>query len=212
MYSEFGKEPRLVIAAVITAVMLFGTTAISSVTTGSVLAYDRNHGTSQANACGNGFIPSNIGCQNTGSLIQGDENSVALIAHQTFPVKEEPDPTHQRLFFQVGWLIVCPPGFRCPGADEFTPELTAEDAKMLLVSFDKTQLPQSISYRYLVVPNTETEDFPPILGDISRPPTPDGLLLSEELAPCRLSFTQHTITKTCDRVFVYEPEDNGLSP
>jgi len=112
----------------------------------------------------------------------------------------------------VGWFIVCPPGFQCPAADEFTPELTAEDAKMRLVSVDKTQLPQSISYRYLVVPNTGTEDFPPIHGDIGRPPTPEGLLLYEELAPCRLSFTQHTTTKTCDRVFVYEPEETALSP
>ena len=31
------------------------------------------------------MLPTNVGCQNTGSQIQGDENSVALSAQQTFP-------------------------------------------------------------------------------------------------------------------------------
>lgn len=82
------------IATVITAIMLIGATAttISSVTTGSVLAYDRNQATSAANDCGNGQVPTNIGCQNTDSQIQGDENSVALTSQQTFPsvIREPP--------------------------------------------------------------------------------------------------------------------------
>jgi hypothetical protein len=35
--------------------------------------------------CGNGELPLNVGCQNVGSQIQGDENEVALAAQQTFP-------------------------------------------------------------------------------------------------------------------------------
>lgn len=40
---------------------------------------------SQTNDCGNGFEPTNIGCQNTGSQIQGDKNTVSLSSRQTFP-------------------------------------------------------------------------------------------------------------------------------
>ena len=76
----------LVIVATITA-MLVGATALA--TTDSVFASDKNQATSQANACGNGELPLNIGCQNIGSQIQGDENGVALAADQTFPSFED---------------------------------------------------------------------------------------------------------------------------
>jgi hypothetical protein len=73
-------------AAVITAVMLLGATAISTLTTAeSVFAYRNNQATSQVSDCGNGFEPTNVGCQNTASQIQGDKNTVALSAQQTFP-------------------------------------------------------------------------------------------------------------------------------
>jgi hypothetical protein len=52
------------------AVMLVGATALA---------------TSQANDCGNGFLPENVGCQNTASQIQGDENVVTTAADQLFP-------------------------------------------------------------------------------------------------------------------------------
>ena len=44
-----------------------------------------NQALSQANACGNGELPLNVGCQNVASQIQGDENGVALAADQVFP-------------------------------------------------------------------------------------------------------------------------------
>src|SRR5919106_1005425 len=74
-------------AVVAVAVILLATTAISMGSTQSAFAgkYGKNQATSQANACGNEFMPLNVGCQNTGSQIQGDENSVALAAQQTFP-------------------------------------------------------------------------------------------------------------------------------
>jgi hypothetical protein len=43
--------------------------------------------TSQANACGNGELPLNIGCQNTGSQIQGDKNAVTQAADKVFRVR-----------------------------------------------------------------------------------------------------------------------------
>jgi hypothetical protein len=47
--------------------------------------YEKNQAISQANACGNGKLPLNVGCQNIASQIQGDENAVAQAADQFFP-------------------------------------------------------------------------------------------------------------------------------
>ncbi|MGC1132986.1 MAG: hypothetical protein WA941_09190 [Nitrososphaeraceae archaeon] len=66
------------------AATLVGTTAITA-DSAFATKYDKNQAISQANACGNGELPLNIGCQNVGSQIQGDENGVALAADQTFP-------------------------------------------------------------------------------------------------------------------------------
>lgn len=83
----------MVIVAAMT-VMLIGATALAtseSAFAGGKKHYDKNQATSQANACGNGLLPLNVGCQNVGSQIQGDENVVALAADQSFPeVEEEP--------------------------------------------------------------------------------------------------------------------------
>jgi hypothetical protein len=46
--------------------------------------YDKSQSTSQTNACGNGKMPLNVGCQNIASQIHGDENVVAAAADQTF--------------------------------------------------------------------------------------------------------------------------------
>jgi hypothetical protein len=72
-------------AVVAVAAMLLATVAASMATSDNAFAYKKNQATSQANACGNDLLPTNVGCQNTGSQIQGDENSVALAAQQTFP-------------------------------------------------------------------------------------------------------------------------------
>ena len=77
-----------VIAAV--AVMLIGATALANEDAfAKKKHYEKNQATSQANACGNGENPINVGCQNTDSQIQGDENQVALAAQQTFEEAEE---------------------------------------------------------------------------------------------------------------------------
>jgi hypothetical protein len=58
----------------------------------NAFTYDKNQASAGTNNCGNGQEPTNIGCQNTDSKIQGDENSVAITAQQTFPpiVREVP--------------------------------------------------------------------------------------------------------------------------
>ena len=72
------------------AVMLIGATALTT----SESAFAGGHGhkkkteynqaLSQANACGNGFMPYNVGCQNTASQIQGNENGVSSASAQEF--------------------------------------------------------------------------------------------------------------------------------
>ena len=71
------------------AATLVGTTTI---TADSAFAYEKSQAISQTNACGNGELPLNIGCQNVDSQIQGDENSVALAADQVFPSFENDEP------------------------------------------------------------------------------------------------------------------------
>jgi hypothetical protein len=65
------------------ALMLVSATAFAS--TGSAFAYEKSHAISQVNDCGNGEAPTNIGCQNTDSQIQGDENVASLASQQSFP-------------------------------------------------------------------------------------------------------------------------------
>jgi hypothetical protein len=72
----------VVVAAM--AVMLIGATAFA---TDSAFAdgkkkYGKNQAISQANACGNGKLPMYVFCQNTGSQVQGEDNSVALSGAQ----------------------------------------------------------------------------------------------------------------------------------
>jgi hypothetical protein len=85
----------VVVAAM--AVMLIGATALA---TEDAFAdkkrhddkkkggYEKSQATAQANYCGNGEKPLNVGCQNTASQIQGDDNSVVLESEQEF---EEPE-------------------------------------------------------------------------------------------------------------------------
>ena len=71
----------IAIVAVIAATLV-GTTAITADT---ALAYEKNQAISQANSCGNGELPLNVGCQNIDSQIQGEENVVSIGSAQAFP-------------------------------------------------------------------------------------------------------------------------------
>jgi len=74
-----------VVAAV--AAMLVATSAMATedAFAGKKKGYEKNQAISQANVCGNGELPLNVGCQNIASQVQGDENAVAQAAEQFFP-------------------------------------------------------------------------------------------------------------------------------
>ena len=93
MNAEKVKKPNFV-ALMIVATVLLATAGLTMTTSGNAFAYSSNQAKSDINECGNGFVPTNVGCQNIDSQIQGDENSVAITAQQTFPavVREEPTP------------------------------------------------------------------------------------------------------------------------
>ena len=68
------------------AVMLIGATALATEDAfAGKKKYGKSQAISQANDCGNGFLPENVGCQNIASQIQGDENVVVTGADQAFP-------------------------------------------------------------------------------------------------------------------------------
>lgn len=69
------------------AATLVATTAISS-DSAFATKYNKNQATSQTNECGNGFLATNVGCQNVASQVQGDENVVLQTADQIFPSVE----------------------------------------------------------------------------------------------------------------------------
>lgn len=73
----------IAIVAVIAATLV-GTSVVAA-DSAYATKYEKNQATSQANACGNGELPLNVGCQNVDSQIQGDENVVSLGAAQVFP-------------------------------------------------------------------------------------------------------------------------------
>jgi hypothetical protein len=115
-YNEIRQtNPKFVIVGIITALMLLGTTAISTLTTPeSVFAYRSSQATSHVNDCGHGELPLNVGCQNTDSQIQGDENAVALTAQQTFPSQEPPTPPTTATLIVIT-NVECATGQQCPG-------------------------------------------------------------------------------------------------
>lgn len=101
------------IAVIAVAAMLFATAAIStSALPNSAFAYKKNQATSQASACGNEFTPINIGCQNTDSQIQGDENVVSQATNQAFPeVEREKDHQRPSLHFAPIIHVILPQRF-----------------------------------------------------------------------------------------------------
>ena len=82
MLSEMNTKYMAIVATM--AVMLIGAKALATedAFAGKKKHKEYNQATSQANACGNGFLPENVFCQNIGSQIQGDENAVAASGAQ----------------------------------------------------------------------------------------------------------------------------------
>ena len=71
-----------VVAAV--AVMLVATSAVATEDAFAGKKKYKTQAITQANDCGNGKLPLNVGCQNTASQVQGDENVVSQAAEQAF--------------------------------------------------------------------------------------------------------------------------------
>jgi hypothetical protein len=79
----------VVVAAM--AIMLIGVTALATddaFADKKKKSYEKSQAVSQVNYCGNGELPLNIGCQNTASQIQGDENAASLASEQEFEEAE----------------------------------------------------------------------------------------------------------------------------
>lgn len=67
------------------AVILIGATALATEDAfAGKKKYQKSQAISQVNDCGNGFLAENVGCQNTASQIQGDENAASLASEQAF--------------------------------------------------------------------------------------------------------------------------------
>jgi hypothetical protein len=75
------KSLAVVAIAAVAAMLVASLVGTNTVFAGG---YEKNQATSQANACGNGKLPLNVGCQNIDSQIQGDENAVSVAAEQVF--------------------------------------------------------------------------------------------------------------------------------
>ncbi|MGB7632547.1 MAG: hypothetical protein WBL68_02380, partial [Nitrososphaeraceae archaeon] len=74
---------KYTVVIAVMAVMLIGATAFATSESafagghGHKKSYEKSQAVSQVNGCGNGSMPYNVGCQNTASQIQGDENGVS---------------------------------------------------------------------------------------------------------------------------------------
>ena len=66
------------------AATLVGTGAITA-DSAYATKYHKYQAISQTNACGNDELPLNVGCENVGSQVQGDENVASLAGAQEFP-------------------------------------------------------------------------------------------------------------------------------
>ena len=85
---KLNKKALLVIVAAIIATVTLSANAFMDEGT-SAKKYDRSQGSYQASSCGNGELPLNVLCSNTGSEIQGDENAVGMTSTQQGGVVDE---------------------------------------------------------------------------------------------------------------------------
>ena len=83
---EFSRRmnSKYLAAVAALAVILVAATALATEDAFAGKKKSYSQATSQVNDCGNGELPLNVGCQNTASQIQGDENTAALASEQAF--------------------------------------------------------------------------------------------------------------------------------
>lgn len=92
----------------------------SSMTSGSEKAfaveYDKTQVTSEINDCGNGQFPLSVLCQNLDAEVQGNENAVNVIGHQTSSINGQPTGS----VLKVTKIVLCPEDVVCPTPSDFT--------------------------------------------------------------------------------------------
>jgi hypothetical protein len=71
------------VVAVMTVMLVGATAVVTEDAFADKKKYGKNQAISQANACGNDKLPMYVFCQNTGSQVQGEDNSVALSGVQS---------------------------------------------------------------------------------------------------------------------------------
>lgn len=80
----YNQKAFAIAAIAAVATMLIATSAVSVENAFAGKKREYSQSLSQANACGNGFMSTNVACQSIDSQIQGDENGVAITGQQTF--------------------------------------------------------------------------------------------------------------------------------
>jgi hypothetical protein len=167
----------------------------------NAFAYNRNQATSQTSGCGNDQVPSNIGCQNIGSSIQGDENAVNVIGQQQFPTRgvepEPPGPPGVATLI-VKKIVECVPDAQCLGLPE--PE-------EFLITVTTSNDPQPDQVRG----SAEGTPVPITAGgystDETRPEDPDGLdFVESELSTDCSGTVSAGSERECTITNKYEPE------
>lgn len=78
----FNNKSLAVLAIVAVAAMLVASPVGPNVVFAG--GYEKRQATAQPNYCGSGKLPENVGCQNSASQIQGDENAVHSTFEQSF--------------------------------------------------------------------------------------------------------------------------------
>ena len=78
--------------------------------------YDKTQITSEINECGNGQLPLSVLCQNLDAEVQGNENAINIIGHQTSSINGQPTGA----VLKVTKIVLCPEDFVCPTPSDFT--------------------------------------------------------------------------------------------
>ena len=167
----------------------------------NAFASNRNQATSQTSDCGNDQVPENIGCQNIGSSIHGDENAVSITGQQPFPAPSpsgvEPEPPGVATLI-IKKIVECVPDAQCLGLPE--PEVF-----LITVKTSNNPQPDPVSG------STEGIPVPITAGgystDETRPEDPDGLdFVESELSTDCSGTILAGDERECTITNRYEPE------
>ena len=208
MVNDTKSQPRLSIALIVVAAVMLVAASVEMAITGYAFAYDRNQAASSTNACGNGELPTNVGCQNTVCQIQGDENSCALTSQQTFPSVTVPPPEETATLIVIK-EVECAEGRECPGLPE------PSEFTLAVVPSGQAAIPVGAGSEFAF---GEPIPIPPgdyqVTGDIN-PPNVDGLDFvsvepgdgcSSDPPPVGLGPIQAGEERTCTFTNFYAPQ------